>query len=147
MVLGDWPKSSVGAFSRRARRPWVAGRQLGPGAPDERAVDWRLRGILLSPELPYEATVMPICPGCDRPVSYEDLDDHVGSCTEIWSDRQRRNRLVERLERRVEALENELDGLQQSGEDLTSRITRIERLRRSKGVKRSFTGEQELGEQ
>jgi hypothetical protein len=51
---------------------------------------------------------MPICPGCERQVSYERLDGHLRTCHDIRSDEIPRAS-IERLERRLATVERLLD--------------------------------------
>lgn len=49
---------------------------------------------------------MPICPGCERSVPYERLDVHERYCGGIWGQPSPAAAAIERLDRRLQELEN-----------------------------------------
>lgn len=63
---------------------------------------------------------MPICPGCERSVPYDQLDVHERYCDGIWGQDSDTATAVERLDRR----------LQQFKVDVDERLETIERRRR-----------------
>lgn len=52
---------------------------------------------------------MPICPGCERSVAYDRLDLHERYCGGIWGEPAPAPAVMERIERRLQRLEAELD--------------------------------------
>lgn len=71
---------------------------------------------------------MPICPGCERTVSYDRLDSHERYCDGIWSATRAGSRSLERMERRITALENRIDRRLRDVEfDVEQKLDRIER--------------------
>jgi len=52
---------------------------------------------------------MPICPGCERNVSYDNLDEHERVCPAIWADQGTQTQAMDRIEARLVALERKVD--------------------------------------
>lgn len=75
---------------------------------------------------------MPICPGCERTVSYKRLHLHQQHCVDLGDDLGDDARSIERLERRLEVIEQLLEGpLQKAGRtELESRVRDPEQRRR-----------------
>lgn len=75
---------------------------------------------------------MPICPGCEQSIPYDELDVHERYCHDIWGDRDSGSRSVERLERQIVALERRVDGrLRKVEADVERRLQSLERSRRT----------------
>lgn len=75
---------------------------------------------------------MPICPGCERSVSYDRLDLHQRYCEGIKGAELDRARAVERLDQRLAAVEMRLDRrLRNIETDLERRLTEVEQSRRA----------------
>jgi hypothetical protein len=73
---------------------------------------------------------MPVCPGCEREVPYDQLDIHERYCHQIWTCDGAESRAVERLERQLADLEKQFDGqLQEFETDIEHRIGLLERTR------------------
>lgn len=54
---------------------------------------------------------MPTCPGCERPVSYEELPPHVRACRWVWSERPAaESRGTERVALQVQYLAEQVTG-------------------------------------
>lgn len=49
---------------------------------------------------------MPICPGCERTVSYKTLQVHERHCTDLWDGDGDAGQSLERLDHRLEAIEH-----------------------------------------
>jgi hypothetical protein len=75
---------------------------------------------------------MPICPGCERTVSYKSLHLHQQHCVDLGDELGDDARSLERLERRLEVIEQLLEGpLQKAGStELESRVRDPEQRRR-----------------
>lgn len=75
---------------------------------------------------------MPICPGCERTVSYDRLHLHEQHCLGLGDDVGDAGRSLERLERRLEVIEQLLEGTLREAEntDLESRVRDPEQSRR-----------------
>lgn len=75
---------------------------------------------------------MPICPGCERTVSYERLHLHEQHCLDLGDEVGDTGRSLEQLERRLEVIERLLEGrLQEAGRtELESRVRDPEQRRR-----------------
>lgn len=75
---------------------------------------------------------MPICPGCERTVSYKSLHLHEQHCVDLGAEVGDAGRSLERLERRLEVIEQLLEGsLQEAGRtELESRVRDPEQHRR-----------------
>ena len=52
---------------------------------------------------------MPICPGCEQSVSYDRLDLHERYCRGIWGEPAPGPAALERIERRLQRLEVDLE--------------------------------------
>ena len=63
---------------------------------------------------------MPICPGCERSVPYDRLDLHERYCGGIWGQPSAAAVAVEKLDRRLQRIEA----------DLERRLAELERRRR-----------------
>ena len=79
---------------------------------------------------------MPVCPGCERNVSYDRLDVHERYCDGIWSDGVG-SRAAERFERRLLALEERIDSQLNGFEtDVERRLARLEKTRKGRSLRR-----------
>jgi hypothetical protein len=74
---------------------------------------------------------MPICPGCESTVSYGNLHLHERHCVDLGEEVEDAGRSRERLERRLEIIEQLLEGpLQETGRtELQSRVRDPEQRR------------------
>ena len=52
---------------------------------------------------------MPICPGCERSVPYDRLDVHERYCGDIWGQSSPAAIALERLDRRLQRIEADID--------------------------------------
>lgn len=57
---------------------------------------------------------MPTCPGCETSVPHDRLDTHERYCGGIWGESARTADAIERLDRRLQRIEDEVGG---SGEE------------------------------
>lgn len=74
---------------------------------------------------------MPVCPGCEQQIAYDRLDLHERYCDGIWNANALGSRAVERLERRLLAVEERLEGrLHDVEEDAERRWARMDKPRR-----------------
>lgn len=80
---------------------------------------------------------MPTCPGCGLKLPHEKLTVHERHCDGIWNSSFRKGRTIERLERRIVALEKQVGGrlTDQTAEDSLS--SRIERSMESERIERT----------
>lgn len=79
---------------------------------------------------------MPICPGCEQKVPHDHLDIHERYCQGIWSEAEVDKRATERLERRLAALEDRVDGRLKTLESALERRSRGEERRRGRRSRR-----------
>jgi len=63
---------------------------------------------------------MPTCPGCNECVSYDRLATHQKYCGELFGHDCPAGRSLERLERRISAIESRLDDRASVGEEVRS---------------------------
>ena len=52
---------------------------------------------------------MPICPGCERSVPYDRLDVHQRYCGGIWGESSPAAVAIERLDRRLRRIEDDIE--------------------------------------
>jgi len=71
---------------------------------------------------------MPVCPGCERRVSYEQLPVHERYCRGLRSNRSGESDGTKHLERQLMALEERLaEELHSHDEEIKSRLQELER--------------------
>lgn len=73
---------------------------------------------------------MPICPGCEQTIPYDQLDIHERYCTGLQSQDETKRRTIEHLERRVVAIEKRLNTLSRDADIDADQTLRFENPRR-----------------
>jgi predicted RNase H-like nuclease (RuvC/YqgF family) len=74
---------------------------------------------------------MPICPGCERSISYDELVIHEQHCDGISGSSKDRSQTAERLDRRLSDVEARLEERLRELEQVERRMQRLERTWRT----------------